>query len=159
MQVTLRKKKLLGGNESLYLDIYVNGKRHYEFLKLYLKKPKNHIDRDQNKETMMEAQMLCSKRQVELQSSAHGYVAVSKARIDYLNYIQSIADKRKITGVDYSAWISTIKHLKAFIGTNRILLSDINEGWLERFKEYLLTVKKSEESNTTIITHLTHENR
>ena len=45
MQVTLRKKELLNGNHSLYLYIYVNGKRHYEFLKLYLKKPKNRIDR------------------------------------------------------------------------------------------------------------------
>jgi len=152
MQVTLRKKELLNGNHSLYLDIYVNGKRHYEFLKLYLKKPKNHIDRDQNKETMMEAETLCSRRQIEIQSSAHGYVAISKKKIDYLDYVQGIVDKRKITGVDYTAWISTIKHLKAFIGTNRILLSDINEGWLERFKEYLLTTKKLPEDKTTMIT-------
>lgn len=34
--VTLRCKKLVNGSESLYLDIYWNGKRHYEFLKMYL---------------------------------------------------------------------------------------------------------------------------
>ena len=34
--VRLREKELANGVRSLYLDIYVNGKRCYEFLKLYL---------------------------------------------------------------------------------------------------------------------------
>ena len=34
--VRLREKELANGVRSLYLDIYVNGKRSYEFLKLYL---------------------------------------------------------------------------------------------------------------------------
>jgi len=34
--VRLRKKKLKDGNRSLYLDIYSNGIRKYEYLKLYL---------------------------------------------------------------------------------------------------------------------------
>ena len=33
--VKLREKKLANGNVSLYLDIYRNGKRHKEYLKLY----------------------------------------------------------------------------------------------------------------------------
>ena len=32
----MRTKKLADGSESYYLDIYVDGKRSYEFLKLYL---------------------------------------------------------------------------------------------------------------------------
>ena len=34
--VKVRTKKLADGSESYYLDIYVDGKRSYEFLKLYL---------------------------------------------------------------------------------------------------------------------------
>ena len=34
--VRLRSKSLKDGSESLYLDIYWNGIRQYEFLKLYL---------------------------------------------------------------------------------------------------------------------------
>lgn len=34
--IKIRQKKLANGNISLYLDIYLNGKRHYEFLRLYL---------------------------------------------------------------------------------------------------------------------------
>ena len=33
--IRIRRKKLTNGNVSLYLDIYLNGKREYEFLKLY----------------------------------------------------------------------------------------------------------------------------
>lgn len=33
--VRVRTKKLADGSESYYLDIYVNGKRSYEFLKMY----------------------------------------------------------------------------------------------------------------------------
>ena len=38
MSVKLRKKNLAGGKKGLYLDIYHNGQRHYDFLKLYLEK-------------------------------------------------------------------------------------------------------------------------
>ena len=34
--IRLRFKELANGNKSLYLDIYKDGKRAYEFLKLYL---------------------------------------------------------------------------------------------------------------------------
>ncbi len=30
------KKKLVNGCQSIYLDIYMNGRRQYEFLKLYI---------------------------------------------------------------------------------------------------------------------------
>lgn len=33
--VRVRTKKLANGSESYYLDIYVDGKRSYEFLKMY----------------------------------------------------------------------------------------------------------------------------
>ena len=34
--VRLRFKELANGNQSIYLDIYHDGRRSYEFLKLYL---------------------------------------------------------------------------------------------------------------------------
>lgn len=34
--IKLRAKSLSNGNKSLYLDIYKDGKRTYEFLKLYI---------------------------------------------------------------------------------------------------------------------------
>lgn len=34
--IRLRQRKTASGNITLYLDIYLNGKRSYEYLKLYL---------------------------------------------------------------------------------------------------------------------------
>ena len=55
--VTIRFKQLANGNQSIYLDIYKNGIRKYEFLKLYLI-PENKGDeaaRVQNANTMQAA--------------------------------------------------------------------------------------------------------
>ena len=50
--VKVRKKTLSNGTVSLYLDLYYNKHREYEFLKLYLIPEKCKTDRDRNKETM-----------------------------------------------------------------------------------------------------------
>ena len=50
--VKLREKKLSNGNISLFLDIYRNGKRHKEYLKLYLIDAKTPIEKEQNRQTL-----------------------------------------------------------------------------------------------------------
>ena len=48
--VRMRQKELANGNASLYLDIYMkDGKRKYEFLKLYLMPEKTRADKEKNK--------------------------------------------------------------------------------------------------------------
>ena len=46
--VRLRVKNLANGVQSLYLDCYVDGKRSYEFLKLYLIPEKGAMAKAQN---------------------------------------------------------------------------------------------------------------
>lgn len=48
-------KELANGNKSLYLDIYRNGKRTYEYLKMYLIPETDHNARLQNQATMAAA--------------------------------------------------------------------------------------------------------
>ena len=48
--VRLREKKLSNGNVSLYLDICRNGRRHKEYLKLYLIDAKTPLEREQNRQ-------------------------------------------------------------------------------------------------------------
>ena len=49
--VRVRTKKLANGSESYYLDIYVDGKRSYEFLKMYHLPEVNTAVKEQNRAT------------------------------------------------------------------------------------------------------------
>ena len=66
--VRLRRKKLTNGNVSLYLDIYWNGTREYEFLKLYLIPEKSKSDKDKNRETLKLANSVKAQRIIEIQN-------------------------------------------------------------------------------------------
>lgn len=43
--IKVRTKKLVNGCQSIYLDIYMNGRRQYEFLKLYIIPKHNQADK------------------------------------------------------------------------------------------------------------------
>ena len=66
--VRLREKKLKDGNRSLYLDIYSNGIRKYEYLKLYLVPELNGNAKEANKQTLQIAEQVKSERILALQS-------------------------------------------------------------------------------------------
>lgn len=64
--IRLRKRKLASGNISLYLDIYIDGRRSYEWLNLYLVPEKTRADKEKNKETLKLADAVRGKRVIEL---------------------------------------------------------------------------------------------
>ncbi len=71
--VKVRTKKVLAdGSESYYLDIYVDGKRSYEFLKLYLLPEINPMVKEQNRATKAAVEAIKSKRIIELTHSKAG---------------------------------------------------------------------------------------
>ena len=67
--IRLRTKKLSNGNESLYLDIYTDGKRDYEFLKLYIIQERTKEDKEKNTQTLKLANAIKSKRIVDLEQA------------------------------------------------------------------------------------------
>lgn len=71
--VRIRRKALANGNVSLYLAIYINGHREYEFLKLYLIPEKTKADKERNKQTMALANSIKAQRIVDIQNGAHGF--------------------------------------------------------------------------------------
>lgn len=60
--IKIRLKDLSDGNKSIYLDYYLNGKRKYEFLKLYLIPEKTKEDRAKNETTLQLAKAVQAKR-------------------------------------------------------------------------------------------------
>lgn len=90
--IHIRKKKCANGNFSLYLDIYYNGKRSYEFLKLYLVPETNKSSRLRNAETLRLAEAIKIQRIAEMQKSAFGFPVLSKTKL--VDYVQGLISKR-----------------------------------------------------------------
>jgi Site-specific recombinase XerD len=137
--VTLREKTLANGNKSLYLDIYRNGKRGYEFLKLYLIPAKTPTEKEQNRQTLATAQAVKAKRQVEIQNGEFGFVSQFKLDTSFLEYYRKLCnDRRGNTGSkgNYGNWWSCLRHLERYC-TEKTTFKDITPDWVEGFKDYL----------------------
>lgn len=92
--VVLREKALSNGNLSLYLDIYSDGKRYYEFLKLYInKKARTPLEREANKETLELAEKIRTQRESDLNHQKHGQISPSSKKINFLDYYQAYIDR------------------------------------------------------------------
>lgn len=127
MQVQLRKKKLLDGTESLYLDIYKDGKRSYEFLRLYIKR-----GNPGNKETLILAEKHRSKRLIEINNNEYEQISGNKKRASFIKYFE----KYEKTKPKWSNYSGALKHLKLFTSDD-ILFKQINKSWLNDLSEYL----------------------
>jgi len=139
--VKLRKKPTSNGKQSLYLDIYINGNRTYEFLKLYITK-----DRTQNKEVLRLAESIRAKRELEINTQEHGFIPSNKKRIRIVDYYELITMKKDHD--KSSSYYSTLAHLKRW-GKGDIPMAAINENWIENFEQYL----KSFVCENTILTY------
>lgn len=70
--VKIRFKELADGSKSIYLDIYKDGVRRYEFLKLYLHPGKSEAIRRRNAATLAAAESIKSQRVIELTNNQAG---------------------------------------------------------------------------------------
>jgi len=137
--VTLREKALANGNKSLYLDIYRNGKREYEFLKLYLVPIKTPFDKIQNEETLATAQAIKAKRQIELQNGEYGFTSQFKIDTPFLSYYRKMCDDRQgniESRGNWGNWYSCLKHLERYC-SEKTTFKDVTTDWVEGFKDYL----------------------
>ena len=142
MKVTLRQREK-SGKISLYIDYYHEGKRKYEYLRLYLKpKPRTIEDREMNKQTLQLAENIRAKRQLEIQNGIYGFIDSERIKSSFLTYFEALAEKRKESNGNYGNWMSALKHLKKFSKAN-IKFSDINKDWLEDLKNYLIHEAKT----------------
>lgn len=137
--VTLREKTLANGNKSLYLDIYRDGKREYEFLKLYLINARTPLEREQNRQTLATAQAIKAKRQIEIQNGEYGFTSQFKIDTPFLEYYRKMCEDRhgnKESRGNWGNWFSCLKHLERYC-TEKITFKDITPDWVEGFKDYL----------------------
>ena len=137
--VRLRMKPLSNGNKSLYLDIYHNGKRTYEYLKLYLiPDAGDAIAQHQNAITMMAANARKSRRIIEITSSESGiFVPELKEKIFLVDWMQTYLESQQKRGRKDIAQIRVaLRIVKEYAGENT-LLDEVDKTFCKGFLEYL----------------------
>lgn len=151
IKVKLLQKKMSKGRINLYLDFYPaipnpkTGKdTRREFPGLYIyEKPRNAIEKQYNAEQLKLAEAIRQKRENEL-NKPEIYNEYEKERlrkkelgdIDFVDYFRKIANKRY--GSNWSNWMSALTYVEQFTG-GKVKFADLNERYLEDFRDYLLT--------------------
>ena len=138
--IRIRQKELANGNISLYLDIYIGGKRKYEFLKLYLIPEKTREDKEKNRQTMQLANSIKSKRIVEYQNGEFGFKSNYKLDVLFFDYYRAMCEKRHgnpESRGNWGNWYSCLHHLMKYEKNKRITFADITPEWVQGFRDYL----------------------
>lgn len=142
--IRLRQKAIANGCASLYLDIYTEGQRRYEFLKLYLIPERTTADKMRNAETLRTANAIKAQRIIELQNDRHGFNnSRTRGRVLLVDYIQQTAENYKAQGQMSMYW--GFKSLRSQVEAYRATaqLTDINRAFLFGFIEHLNSVKST----------------
>lgn len=150
MSVKLRKRKNADGTTSLYLDIYQDGKRRYEFLNhLKLSKGSNPVDKSGNTEKLDEAKRIVTARAVQIQSDDYDTTPGFKSKVDFLEYYQKYIDGYKKK--DIRVLINSKQKFEAFLreeGYSALTSKQVNESLVNNFKEYLQQTLNGESPST-----------
>ncbi|MCK3686159.1 site-specific integrase [Maribellus sp. YY47] len=176
-KVTLRQKEISKGRKSLYLDFYppiphpeTGEPTRREFLGLYIFKETttgrngkekkvvlNPIDKQHNTDTLKIADSIRQKRENFL-NKPEIYNEYEKEQLrkrelgeqSFIDYFKKLTDKKKES--NRNSWLSTLNYLEAFTN-GKLKFADLNERFLEDFKEYLLTTKSTRSEKTTLSTN------
>jgi integrase len=140
--IKIRVKHLTNGSKSIYLDIYMEGRRKYEFLKLYIIPENSKSDRVRNNETLKLANAIKAQRIIELQNQSHGFKFNKTSNIKLIDYIQAIAGKKSEGKVRRTTLHAVICHLKRY-DPNNIQLIRINKEYILGFLNYLKIAKQA----------------
>lgn len=140
--IRLRKRTITGGKQSLYLDIYINGTRTYEYLKLYLDPEDGKVEtRRRNADTLRLAQAIRAKRLVDLQNHRYGFEGDYHTDTRFLDYFYRLCEERQGTPEtkgNWGNWYSCFLHLKLYCRRKPdITFREITPEWVEGFKTYL----------------------
>ena len=136
--VKVRFKNLSNGNKSIYLDCYRNGKRSYEFLKLYLIPETNNAAKVQNANTLTAANKIKAERIIELTNGEAGLKNASHlSKLLLVDLMKQYEEKVKESGNDsYMGVQSTTKSIIAYCGAN-VSLRGVDKDFCLGYIDYL----------------------
>ena len=135
--VTLRKRAMKDGGYSLLLDYQIDGVRTREFLKMYLVPEVTKIDEIQNQETLKAANLMKTRRIVEIQSGKAGIKKKNGKNMLLSKYLEQQYDRYMEAGK--TKYAPNIDKLKNWINkyNSHITLKTIDRDYLIGFVKYM----------------------
>lgn len=152
--IKLRRRLQATGNTSLYLDIYVDGKRSYEYLRLYLIPEKSRADKEKNRQTLALAEAVRGKRLVDIQNGRYGFDESYKLETNFLDYYVRLCEKhcgKAGYARSWGNWQSCLQHLRKYCRPDTTF-RDVTPEWINGFKEYLDKTAKVKDRRKKITT-------
>lgn len=138
--VRLRFKTLADGNQSIYLDIYHDGKRRYEFLKLYLVPVTNPLQKQMNADTMKAANAIKAQRIIELANEKAGIKTADKCKMLLVDWMADYKKAKQGKSIGIQDQIGTSARLLVEYGGEKTRLCDVNKDFCAGFIYYLTNV-------------------
>lgn len=133
--VRLREKKLKNGNVSLYLDIYFEGTRKYEMLRLYLVPEKTRADKEANRTTLAIANSIKAKRIIDIQSGAYDVKLANRSEELFFPYYDKRASTAK--GGSHRTWLSMRRILTDYCVNENITFKQMGIEWAHGLRDYI----------------------
>lgn len=137
--VKIRFKKLKNGNTSIYLDLYLNGVREYEFLNIYLRPEESRADKLWNKEQLRLANAIKAERIVSIQNGEFGFKDIKRTRkLNFIQYLENMAANYEENGQTACGILmrSCIRRLVDYKG-KAIPFSSVTKEYLIGFIDFL----------------------
>ena len=145
--IKLRFKELANGNKSLYLDIYRNGKRQYEFLKFYLIPETDEAAKTRNENTLQAANAIKAQRIIELTNDEAGIAKTSsRSKMLLVDWMRYYSDHKLKTGQSksFSNQINkAIKQLVKYKG-DKVLVKDVDKDFCLGFIDFLNSLRRAD---------------
>lgn len=139
--VRLRRRTVKNGRQSLYLDIYIGGKRSYEYLKLYLEPERTSEDRRKNQQTLMLAEAVRARRILDLQNDRFGFEGRYRVDTPFFAFFEQMIEERSAEAADSVGnagnWRSCLLHIRSYAGREDITFRDVTPEWCEGLRRYL----------------------
>lgn len=135
--VKIRFKELANGQKSIYLDIYVDGQRRYEFLKLYINPGRDAITKIQNENTMTAAVAIQAKRVQEITNAKAGLVVeILESSMPIDKFIERYITVRQTRGVTCGHMYSLLNNIRDY-QIRPTQVNKIDKRWVLAFINYL----------------------
>lgn len=133
MNVKLRNKKLSKGVTRYYLDIYIEGKRTYEFLDVKIYPTDTKSIKDEKKKI---AELIRSNKELELLTETTKYVPKHLKNINFFDFADDFI--KNYAKKDVRMLKASLKQFKKYLNNDNLNVLQITPSIMYGFKDYLI---------------------